>query len=393
LYDTQQQLCEDVVRALGGTAAYNPLWERLRIPVAVHNLGGCVMADDRDGGVTDSNGEVFGHPNLYVFDGGCLPSATGVNPSHTIAAVAERNVEAAIRKLTGNASWVAPERKLAVPVTEPLDTVSIPLSGTPAVQTPGVGLTFTETMRGYLHRGHWPPADFRGAAEAGRRAGTTASFTLDVTSSFLTEFIADDAHQLTAEGIVRVDGVTGPRGARVGNGVLNLLVPGDSPASRRMLYLLPFFGADGAPYLLDGYTDVRDHGGFDIWGATTTLYTYLRRGHTPDGEVLATGILYHPPLSYLRQLATARVTGTSNPLRQAEALVRFGQLFVGSLFRVFVAPRLPFFPRTAGGSDGQELISTRQAVADPGRRRDQSGVPGRRPAGVAGRGGPDLRPR
>lgn len=393
LYDTQQQLCEDVVRALGGTAAYNPLWERLRVPVAVHNLGGCVMADDPSSGVTDSNGEVFGYPNLYVFDGGCLPSATGVNPSHTIAAVAERNVEAAIRKITGRAGWVAPERKRAAPVTEPLDTVRIPLGGSPAVQTPGVGLAFTETMRGSLRHGHRPPADFVGAARAGRRAGTTASFTLDVASSFLTDFIADQEHQLTAEGTVHVDGVTGPRGARVGNGVVNLLVAGDSPASRRMLYTLPFFGTDGAPYLLDGVKDVRDHGNFDVWGATTTLYTYLRRGHNPEGEVLATGILHLPPLSFVRQLITARVTGTRNPLRQAEALAQFGQLFFGSLWSVFVAPRLPFRPASTGGSDGPELISAHQAVADPGRGRDQGGVPGRRPAGMAGRGGSEFRPR
>jgi cholesterol oxidase len=398
LYDTEQQLCEDVVHALGGTASYNPLWQHLRLPVAVHNLGGAVMADDSGAGVTDGDGQVFGYPNLYVFDGACLPSATGANPSHTIAAVAERNVETAIRKITGKTTWVAPERARAAPVTEPLDAVRIPPGGTRPVRTPGVGLIFTETMRGFLRHGHQPPDDFRGAAEAGRRAGTAASFTLDVASSFLTDFIADAEHQLTAEGTVHVDGITGAHGARVGNGVVNLLVAGTGPTSRLMLYTLPFFGADGEPYLLDGYQDVRDHGSFDVWGATTTLYTYLRRGHTPSGEVLATGILHLPALTFVRQVVTARVTGTHNPLRQAQALGRFGRLFLGSLWAVFLAPRLrfsaPAFVRTAiGGSHARELDSSPEALADPRRRRDQGRVPGRRPAGVAGRGGSDLRPR
>lgn len=347
LYETQERFCEDVARALGGHAAYNPLWRRFRIPVAVHNLGGCPMSDDPEQGVTDGNGQVHGHPGLYVLDGGCLPSATGVNPSHTIAAVAERNIETAIRKITGSRTWVAPERALATPVHEPLSAVTIPAGGTPAAAAPGVGLTFTETMRGYLRRDHRPAADFRGAAKAARRAGSTASFTLDVTSPFLSEFVADHAHQMTAEGVVHVAGVTGPQGARVGNGVVNQLVAGDSPTSRRMLYTLPFFGADGRPYLLDGYKDVRDHGGFDVWGATTTLYTYLRRGHTPRGEVLSTGILQLPLLTFVRQVATAKVTGTSNPLRQAEALARFGQFFLGSLWSVFLAPRLPILSRVS----------------------------------------------
>ncbi|HEX2300104.1 MAG TPA: GMC family oxidoreductase, partial [Pseudonocardiaceae bacterium] len=393
LYETQERFCADVARVLGGHAAYNPLWQRFRIPVAVHNLGGCPMSDDPEQGVTDGNGQVHGHPGLYVLDGGCLPSATGVNPSHTVAAVAERNIETAIRKITGNRTWVAPERALAAPVHEPLGAVTIPLGGTRPVATPGVGLTFTETMRGYLRRDHRPAADFHGAAEAARRVGAAASFTLDVTTPFLTEFLTDEAHRMTAEGVVHVHGVTGPDGARVGNGVVNLLVAGDSPTSRRMLYTLPFFGADGRPYLLDGYKDVRDHGGvggFDIWGATTTLYTYLRRGHAPRGEVLFTGILRLPPITFVRQLASAKVTGTSNPLRQAEALARFGQFFLGSLWSVFVVPRLPILsrvlaPAAFGGSDDQRLSTRPEAVPDPRRRRDQGGVPGRRPAGVAGR--------
>ena len=81
------------------------------------------MADDAGHGVTDAGGEVFGYPGLYVLDGGALPAATGVNPSHTIAAVAERNVEAAIRKLTGNAAWRAPEASSARPIEDPLKGV------------------------------------------------------------------------------------------------------------------------------------------------------------------------------------------------------------------------------------------------------------------------------
>ena len=68
--------------------------------------GGCVMADDPSRGVTDANGEVFGCANLFVMDGAALPSSTGVNPSHTIAAAAERNVELNAAQLMAVPEWI-----------------------------------------------------------------------------------------------------------------------------------------------------------------------------------------------------------------------------------------------------------------------------------------------
>ena len=41
-------------------------------------------------GVVDHKGEVFGYPKLYVADGAIIPKAIGLNPSKTIAALAER---------------------------------------------------------------------------------------------------------------------------------------------------------------------------------------------------------------------------------------------------------------------------------------------------------------
>jgi cholesterol oxidase len=206
-------------------------------------------------------------------------------------------------------------------------------------------LRFTETMRGYVHRDTVPPNDYHGAAEVGRRAGTAMRFTLTVATSFLDEFLEAPDHPTAAVGTIHVAGLTGPEGARVSNGVVNLLSPGDSPTQRRMVYTLPFFGADGRPYLLDGYKDVRDHGHFDVWGSTTTLYSLIRAGHAPSGQVLATGILHIQVPDFLRQLTTVRVTGTSNPLRQAEALARFERMFAGNLWDVFVRPRVPEFAK------------------------------------------------
>jgi cholesterol oxidase len=61
--------------------------------ITVHPLGGCPMSDDPARGVTDHRGRVHGYDGLYVLDGSIVPTALGVNPSKTIAALAERGVE------------------------------------------------------------------------------------------------------------------------------------------------------------------------------------------------------------------------------------------------------------------------------------------------------------
>jgi cholesterol oxidase len=63
----------------------------------VHPLGGCPMADDPAEGVVDSYGAVHGVDGLYVLDGSIVPTALGVNPSKTIAALAERGVDHLLR--------------------------------------------------------------------------------------------------------------------------------------------------------------------------------------------------------------------------------------------------------------------------------------------------------
>lgn len=59
------------------------------VPVTAHILGGCPMGRSPEEGVVDVNGEVFGHPGLFVVDGSIMPANPGVNPSLTITAIAE----------------------------------------------------------------------------------------------------------------------------------------------------------------------------------------------------------------------------------------------------------------------------------------------------------------
>ena len=67
-----------------------PTWSLFKTLITPHPLGGCSMGTTPANGVVDHQGEVFGYPALYVADGAIIPKAIGLNPSKTIAALAER---------------------------------------------------------------------------------------------------------------------------------------------------------------------------------------------------------------------------------------------------------------------------------------------------------------
>jgi cholesterol oxidase len=81
---------KELAAKTGGTAIVPPTWTLFHDLITPHPLGGCGMGNDPSNGVVNHRGEVFGHPGLYVIDGAIVPRPLGVNPSRTIAALAER---------------------------------------------------------------------------------------------------------------------------------------------------------------------------------------------------------------------------------------------------------------------------------------------------------------
>jgi cholesterol oxidase len=59
-----------------------------------HILGGARMSDDPETGVVSPEGEVYGHPGLYVTDAASIPSSIGINPALTVGANALRIADA-----------------------------------------------------------------------------------------------------------------------------------------------------------------------------------------------------------------------------------------------------------------------------------------------------------
>lgn len=90
VFEAIQAMHGNLTEATAGRSLPNPLWGLFRSLLTLHPLGGCAMGDTRETGVVDHLGRVIGYPGLIVADGAIVPTPTVRNPSHTIAALAER---------------------------------------------------------------------------------------------------------------------------------------------------------------------------------------------------------------------------------------------------------------------------------------------------------------
>jgi cholesterol oxidase len=77
-------------RLTGGTALSMMPEILFDVPGTAHCIGGCAIADSPEHGVVDSRHRVFGYKNMFICDGSVIAANLGVNPSLTIAALAER---------------------------------------------------------------------------------------------------------------------------------------------------------------------------------------------------------------------------------------------------------------------------------------------------------------
>lgn len=105
-HDRVSKLLRDVYRRMNCTPlrverinAEGQLYSRTHISTT-HMTGSCRMADSRDAGVCDKNGQVFRYDGLFVADASALPTSLAVNPSLTIMANAERIVPSILEYLS-----------------------------------------------------------------------------------------------------------------------------------------------------------------------------------------------------------------------------------------------------------------------------------------------------
>jgi cholesterol oxidase len=321
LYAAETAACREFANALEGQLSLAPNFRLIAQPSSVHNLGGCRMGISANEGVVDCDGRVFGYPGLHVIDGAILPGSVGVNPSHTIAAVAERCVEAAIRKMAGTERWQAPERASAPVRKVPEDLVSFPTGGSPVPASQGGGLRWREAMDGKL---------------AIDSAVEMAGFRITIEVPDVPAFLADASHPGRVTGSVVIEGLTPSSGCPVEGGSFHLFVEGTDPLERLMVYSLPFHAPDGRRRVLSGLKHVRGNRILDFWRSTTTLSAKLEE---PGVTSVPVGQLRLGVWDVVKLLSSMRGTRGGRRSGAVVAYFRFISFYVSTILRLYIDGR------------------------------------------------------
>jgi len=325
-----------ITKGLGATYMPNPIWNELTDHqlVTVHPLGGCIMAEDANRGVVNHKGQVFSstggtevYENLFVCDGAVIPRSLGVNPLITICAIAERTCEL----IATDNHW----------------TINYELPSRPPPNPPqrNIGIRFTETMRG--HFSTEIKDDYQRAEMRGKKENSPFKFTLTVISNDLDALLTQDAHKARMLGTVNAP-VLSDEPCMVTDGEFQLLTENrNSITTRNMLYKMKLNTVAGRQYYFEGYKEIKQDEGLDVWPDTTTLYITLFDGGDASSQIVGKGILHIKPSDFMRQMTTFQVTGAKDKLQRLDAVARFGKFFAGELFDVyggvFARPKQAFF--------------------------------------------------
>lgn len=293
-------------RLLGARLAHPFTWSVLRRTTTVHPLGGVPTGDDVASGVVNDLGEVHGHPGLFVIDGSTLPSSTGVNPSATILAVAERSIETIIRR-DGRRQWRAPEWTTMTPTPVPEDAAAAfatELKNT----TSGGGVTFRERM----------------TSSGGSEPQVTMH--LVIAASSIDRLLNDPGHVLSVQGSIDVDGVTN---AAFASGTLSLFPDRGDEAMR---YELSFHDDSKQPWTLTGTKTITRRTPWRLLRDLTHLHltAIIEPDHDPAHAVTADMRISMGNL--IRIVSSIRGIGFTRA-RRLKTSARFMAFFVGSAFR------------------------------------------------------------
>lgn len=318
----------EATAATGGTYVPSPTFNKAfdYDLVSVHALGGCRMGENATVGATNHKGQVYDggsshdvYAGLYVLDGAVIPCSIGVNPLLTICAIAERNV----RILAEERGWQ---------VDETMTSKSVPLN----VYLEHDGrkhLQFTERMAGHCSAS--AAGETYEAAEArGKQSGSSLEFILTISTDDIEHMLADPEHEGEATGTVRAP-LLSSKPLTVHGGNFNLFVADpEMPGRQLMRYRLPLQSVEGERFFFDGFKQIQNDPGVDLWSDTTTLYVTLYEGWDATGQVKGRGVIHIDKADFAQQLTTMKAwdrRGDPSP----KAVADFGALFAKDLWQQY----------------------------------------------------------
>ncbi|MCH8330262.1 MAG: GMC family oxidoreductase N-terminal domain-containing protein [Bacteroidetes bacterium] len=308
-------------KAIGATFMTNPSWNKLMDYdlVTVHPLGGCGMAEDAERGVVNHKGQVFRSnsgnevfTNLIVCDGAIIPRPLGVNPLLTISGLAERVCE-----------LIAEENEWTIDYSyKPIDFNT---------KRTKPGIQFTESMTGFIHKINGSNLSYEDAYSKGKEIDNEFTFVLTIKSEDVETFLAEPEHEASMSGTVDCR-LLSFKTISAHKGSFNLFVKNKEQVDTlNMLYRMELHSEEGEDYFLEGFKEIKNDPGFDVWTDITTLFFDIYKGLNNEGEKIANGILKIKIDDLKKQMQTIKVTNGSSKKEELKWLVRFCDFFTDNL--------------------------------------------------------------
>lgn len=375
---THERVLREIAMEWRGELRTNPGWTTLGRRVSVHSQGGCPMGE-HGSSVTTPEGRVHGCEGLFVMDGAAFPTSVGVNPSATIAAVAEYKVEHFIREERKQwrqhdrewrghdrewrarhhdqvAEWIS--RNGGAAAIDPLNATDASTATTvtsravPSREVDVLGLVFAEEMHGFcsevdrdsyakldpaFHRLSQFPTDLRPFLHSEDKAISDGldplSLRLCVKAPDLARVVAAgrdlNPARLLLSGKVVIKGQSFTIDRE--HSFFEMFLRSDSANDGRRFFRYHVQYGEGQ-YVLDGVKVLADEPGFDAWHDTATLYVQLTSPAQCHRGVLRLSIE-----QFVRaQMPSMRITGTRDAARQSWALIAFYKYFAGELADIYM---------------------------------------------------------
>ena len=193
-----------------------------------------------------------------------------------------------------------------------------------------VGISFREVMSGGFALGATDPEQ---GEKQGRAQGSEMTLHASILIQDLDLFIKDASHPGSLTGTL--DFTPFGTGLQATSGIFNLFSPTDDPKLKLMVYEAGFQHG-GKNYYFAGQKNVRQDPIFDLWKATTTLYSQLHEGTDKTGPVVGAGILTLGVRQLIDLVASMQAPGATNFTEKSEAIAKFGRFFLGELWDTYV---------------------------------------------------------
>ncbi|KAF2790259.1 FAD/NAD(P)-binding domain-containing protein, partial [Melanomma pulvis-pyrius CBS 109.77] len=318
--------------------------------MTVHPLGGARMSSDGTGlqGAVNHVGQLFVgngeevHEGIVCVDGSTIPTALGVNPCATIAALAERTCALLIKAH----SWTVDDTPngtldlFGKPVRSTINGTTLePLENDTETTD---RIHFCEILTGHIHIGS-SITSFPTAESAAKGASSSARLSLTVDVSNVSDLFSDStpskasiATGTFACGALSQDPLLVLRGE-----VRFFTVNDEVSDGTNLDYKLTLLSTKGETYFLHGFKNIDSDmafSGVKTWKATTTLFTTLTR---EDGSAVGRGILNISWRNFVNEMRSFRSSDESSLAGRLLAPTLFLAFFVQKTMAYFLSPFRP----------------------------------------------------